>query len=59
MKLNQFRIELYDEYGDGFYPSGYMLITNECQDTLAYVHDSGFISNNGSDSIALRQSSKF
>ena len=53
LNSGQYRIELYDEYGDGFYPSGYMLITNECQDTLAFVQNSGYVSNNGSDSIAL------
>ena len=53
LNSGQYRIELYDEYGDGFYPSGYMLITNECQDTLSFVQNSGYVSSNGSDSIAL------
>ena len=53
----QYRIELFDEYGDGFYPSGYFLITNECQDTLAFVQNQGYENNNdpafGGDSLAL------
>lgn len=53
----QYRIELFDEYGDGFYPSGYFLITNECQDTLAFVQNEGYENNTnpsfGGDSLAL------
>ena len=33
MDAGDYTFEFTDSYGDGFWPSGYVLLTNECQDT--------------------------
>ena len=47
MDSGNYTFEFADSYGDGFYPSGYVLLTNECQDTLAYAFDLGNDTLNG------------
>jgi len=47
MDSGDYTFEFIDSYGDGFYPSGYVLLTNECQDTLAYAFDLGNDTANG------------
>ena len=42
-----YTFQFIDEYGDGFYPEGYILLSNECQDTLSYAHDLGNNPDNG------------
>ena len=47
MDAGDYTFEFTDSYGDGFWPSGYVLLTNECQDTLAYAFDLGSDTANG------------
>ena len=47
MDSGDYTFEFIDSYGDGFYPSGYVLLTNECQDTLAYAFGLGNDTLNG------------
>tara|TARA_R110002073_G_scaffold317060_1_gene490267 strand:+ start:14284 stop:19020 length:4737 start_codon:yes stop_codon:yes gene_type:complete len=54
LQSGQYIFNFVDEYGDGLsltMPS-YVLVSNECQDTLSYVHGFG-TSYNGNDSLAL------
>ena len=47
LPAGDYTFEFVDSYGDGFWPSGYVLLSNDCQDTLAYAHSLGNDTANG------------
>ena len=54
LQSGQYIFTFIDDYGDGLTPPAFVLISNECQDTLSFVQGYGYtVPSTGNDSLAL------